>query len=205
MLALCCVLVLFMQRSVVERIASGVVVPVAAGGDVNHAAAAQAVAEQQVREAEAARRQAILDNDTAALERLIAGSFVGTLDDGRTTTKADELGVNRPTDRKVESWVSTDVVVRVYGDTAVVTGRAAVKDRLRDEGVRDFAFRFTHIWSRINGQWQLVGRHISGRSVPRSRAAAAGQMPPPDLRQRMDQMRFALCPSEHTIRKTRVT
>lgn len=127
-------------------------------------------AEQEVKQAEDARRAAILRNDTAALDHMIAASFLGTLDDGRLVKRADELAVNRPSDRKVESWDATDVVIRVYGDTALVTGRAAVKDRLRAEGTRAFTFSFTHVWAMLDGRWQLVARHISGRSVLRSRA-----------------------------------
>src|SRR5438552_66152 len=82
--------------------------------------------EQEVRRAENARRDAILRNDTSALDRLIANSFLSTLDDGRVVKKADELAASRPSDRKVESWNETDVVVRLYGDTAVVTGSAEV-------------------------------------------------------------------------------
>ena len=129
-------------------------------------------AEQEVNHAEDARREAILRNDTAALDNMIAASFLGILDDGRVVNRADELAVNRPSDRKVESWDATDVVIRIYGDTALVTGRAAVKDRLRAEGTRAFTFSFTHVWAKLGGRWQLVARHISGRSVPRSRSRA---------------------------------
>lgn len=123
---------------------------------------------QEVKRAEAARIDAILRNDSAALERLLADSLVTTLDAGDVKTKADELAVNRASDRKLESWEASDVTVRLYGDTAVVTGRAAVKDSLRGEGERSFTFRFTHVWAKIGGRWQLVGRHISGRTPPRS-------------------------------------
>jgi ketosteroid isomerase-like protein len=125
--------------------------------------------EREVRQAEDARRNAILHNDAAALDRLIADSFLSTLDDGRLITKAGEVAANRTSDRKVESWNETDIKIRLYGNTAIVTGLATVKDRFRDEGPREFAFRFTHVWAKLDNRWQLVGRHISGRSVPRSR------------------------------------
>jgi ketosteroid isomerase-like protein len=126
-------------------------------------------AEEEVRQAENARREAILQNDTAALDRLMANSYMATLDAGDVKTKADEIALDREGSRKIESWEASDVVIRLYGNTAVVTGRAAVKDSLRDEGMRDFTFRFTHVWIKLDGRWQLVARHISGRSVPRSR------------------------------------
>lgn len=127
--------------------------------------------EQEVRALEEQRRQALLRSDSAALDRLIADSYLATLGDGQVVRKAEALAVNRAGARQVESWEETDLVIRVYGDTAVVTGLAAVKDQLtagttasqilrNETGARDFTFRFTHIWAKLNGRWQLVGRHI---------------------------------------------
>jgi len=126
-------------------------------------------AEEEVRRAESVRRHAILNNDTAALDRLLADSLLTTLDSGEVKTKADEVAINRAGSRKIESWEASDVSIRMYGDTAVVTGRAAVRDSLQGEGAREFTFRFTHVWVKLDGRLQLVARHISGRSVPRSR------------------------------------
>jgi len=47
------------------------------------------------------------------------------------------------------------MVVRLYGDTAVVTARADVKGRQLGE---DFSgpYRYTRVWVRRNGRWQTV-------------------------------------------------
>lgn len=131
-------------------------------------------AKAEVRRAEAARIDAILRNDAAALERLLADALVTTLDAGDVKSKAEELDANRAGARNVESWEASDVAIRVYGDAAVVTGRTAVEDSFRGEGRRRFTFRFTHVWARLGGRWQLVARHISGRNPPRSQAGARG-------------------------------
>src|SRR5438552_9136297 len=65
-------------------------------------------AEQEVRQMENARREAILHNAVAALDRLIADSYLETLGDGRLVKKADVLAVNRSSDRQVESYGETD-------------------------------------------------------------------------------------------------
>lgn len=138
-------------------------------------------AEQEVRQVENARREALLRNDIAALDRLIADTYLATLGDGQVVGKAEALAVNRAGQRQVESWEETNVVIRLYGATAVVTGLAAVKDRLtagtrasqilrNETGARDFTFRFTHIWARLDGRWQLVGRHLGRGSDRRGRA-----------------------------------
>lgn len=123
--------------------------------------------EQEVLAAEEVRRQAILGNDIGVLEGLIADNFVVTLDTGEVKTRADELAVNRAGARRVEAWDSSDVVVRVYGHTAVVVGRAAVRDSLQGRG-RAFRFSYTHVWARLDGRWRLIARHVSNRSTPQS-------------------------------------
>jgi ketosteroid isomerase-like protein len=49
----------------------------------------------------------------------------------------------------------TDMKVRVYGNTAIVTARAEVKGNDLGE---DFSgpYRFTRVWVRRNGRWQAV-------------------------------------------------
>ena len=49
----------------------------------------------------------------------------------------------------------SDMVVRVYGETAVVTARADVKGHQLGE---DFSgpYRYTRIWVRRSGHWQTV-------------------------------------------------
>jgi ketosteroid isomerase-like protein len=131
-------------------------------------------AEQQVRKVEEERRQAILGGDTKALGSLMAPEYtaVFSLTGGRVTTKADELAMDQPRARKVESWNPTDVSIRIYGDVGLVIGLAEVTDLLKGER-RHIRFRYTHVWVKRNGSWQLVHRHttrvatIEGPEPPR--------------------------------------
>jgi len=116
--------------------------------------------EQEILRYEEERRQAILHNDEAAMDRLLADEFIRTDYEGRTHDRADELSLYKKNRRQTESWQANDVKVRVYSDAAVVTERAAVKDIL-DGQSRDAEFRFTHVWAKRDGQWQLVARHGS--------------------------------------------
>ncbi len=49
----------------------------------------------------------------------------------------------------------SEMAVRVYGDTAVVTARAEVKGSNLGQ---DFSgpYRFTRVWIRQNGEWKAV-------------------------------------------------
>jgi ketosteroid isomerase-like protein len=116
----------------------------------------------EVLAAEAARRAAILANDTSALGALVSDSLVVTLADGTRRGRAAEVAQNQASDRGVEAWDASDVAVRVYGDAAVVTGAARLRDTLRGQR-RQFEFHYTHVWVRQDGRWRLAARHMSGR------------------------------------------
>ena len=119
-------------------------------------------AEQQVRKAEEERRQAVVRNDIKALDLLIAPDYTAVMNlfGGKITTKADELSLDQPEGRKVESWNPTEVSIRIYDNVGLVIGLAEVTDILKGER-RHIRFRYTHLWVKRNGSWQLVHRHTT--------------------------------------------
>jgi ketosteroid isomerase-like protein len=119
-------------------------------------------AEQQIRKVEEERRQAILRNDIKALDLLMAPEYTAVfqVNGGRVTTKADELAVDQPDARKVESWNPTDVSIRIYDKVGLVIGLADIIDVLKGDR-RHIRVRYTHLWVKRNGNWQLVHRHTT--------------------------------------------
>src|SRR5207249_4819683 len=115
-------------------------------------------AEQEILQLEEQRCQAILHNDAEAMDRLRGEKFIVTDNQGRTHDRADELSLYKNRRRQTQSWEPSEVKVLVYGDVAVVSERAAVKDLL-DGTARDFDVRLTNVWIRHNGSWQVVARH----------------------------------------------
>ena len=71
------------------------------------------------------------------------------------TTKQDSLSARKSGQLRYEAIDVTDMVVRVYGDTAVVTARADVRGHQLGE---DFSgpYRYTRVWVRRSGHWQAV-------------------------------------------------
>jgi ketosteroid isomerase-like protein len=53
-----------------------------------------------------------------------------------------------------------DMEVRVYGDTAIATGRFFGKGRLRGK-LLDERQRFTSVLIKRNGRWQIITEHCS--------------------------------------------
>lgn len=118
--------------------------------------------EEEIRGLEEQRRQAVLHNDTKALDRLYATGMT-TVDIAgilRTNTDRQAVTLNVPETRTVKSWLADEISIRVYGDTAVVTQRAKITDVIRGES-RRFSTRLTHVWVRLDGRWQLVARHAT--------------------------------------------
>jgi ketosteroid isomerase-like protein len=100
-------------------------------------------------------KEASLHRDVEFSQRTLAEDYVAITPLGQITTKQDTLSARRSGQLRYESIDVTDMVVRVYGDTAVVTARADVKGHQLGE---DFSgpYRYTRVWVRRNGHWQTV-------------------------------------------------
>jgi ketosteroid isomerase-like protein len=91
--------------------------------------------------------------DAAFLENLFANEYLGTDQDGVTSTKAQELANVSATN--VTSFALTDMKVHVYGDTAVVTGVNTIKSTFKGRDMSG-AYRFTDVFVKRDGRWQVV-------------------------------------------------
>jgi ketosteroid isomerase-like protein len=111
--------------------------------------------EQELLKANQEYDTALLRGDAVALDRLYADEFVYTNPDGEIRYKAQQLAFTRSGDLKFESAQSSDVKVRVYGKTAVMTGRFNAKGTFKGKTI-DVRERYTAVWVKQNGRWQLV-------------------------------------------------
>ena len=59
-----------------------------------------------------------------------------------------------------QSITTAEVLVRVYGNTAVETGRSTMVGQDRGKAVPR-ENRFTRVWVMTDGRWQLVANHYS--------------------------------------------
>ena len=74
---------------------------------------------------------------------------------GQVVGKADTIAARKTAQLRYDSIEISDMVVRLYGNTAVVTARAAVKGKELGE-VFNGPYRFTRVWVRRNGHWMTV-------------------------------------------------
>ncbi len=110
---------------------------------------------RQIVNMERQSKEASLRRDSDFSLRTLAEDYVAITPLGQVTTKAETISARRSGQLRYEAMNITDMVVRVYGDTAVVTARADVKGHQLGE---DFSgpYRYTRVWVRRNGQWQVA-------------------------------------------------
>ena len=111
-------------------------------------------------------RQAQLTNNVSAVDRRLADYYLGISANGTLETKADELTRRRSGTLRITQLDLSDIKVRIYGDTAVVTSKAELVGK---NGDRDISgrFRYTRVYSNRDGQWKIVSfeaSRISGNS-----------------------------------------
>jgi ketosteroid isomerase-like protein len=115
---------------------------------------------QAIRQIDHERVQAQIGADAAALNRIYADDFIGIGPSGTVRTKAQVIADFTSGDLKFQSITTDDVRVRVYGNTAVETGRSTMIGQDRGKAVpRDN--RFTRVWIKQFGRWRLVSNHYS--------------------------------------------
>jgi ketosteroid isomerase-like protein len=100
-------------------------------------------------------REASLHRDADFSQRTLAEDYVAITPLGQVTTKQDTVSARKSGQLRYDTINVSDMVVRVYGDTAVVTARADVKGHQLGE---DFSgpYRYTRVWVRRTGHWQAV-------------------------------------------------
>ena len=130
--------------------------------------------EQELLKLEREWLDAYTKRDVAAMERIEADDFMITFPDSSVRTKADEIAnLKRPAPAGTPPiFMTADTKVRVYGDTAVLTGKVIQKGTYA-EGPRkgqDYSFehRYTDVYVKRNGRWQVVASHLTGIAQPPS-------------------------------------
>jgi len=110
---------------------------------------------QQVLAVDEARRLAMLHSDVSALESLLAEDLTIFWGDGTADDKASTLALLRAGRLRYAQLDYEDTRVRLYGETAVVTGQARVKEQ-SDNEKRSYLVRVTRVYVRQQDRWRLV-------------------------------------------------
>jgi ketosteroid isomerase-like protein len=96
--------------------------------------------------------------DVDALDRLMAPDYVQIDDKGRAVSKEQVLASFRSGERGWEAAHSDEHDVRIYGSTAVVTGRWRARGANAGQPF-DYAARYVSVWVEHDGEWRMVSDH----------------------------------------------
>jgi ketosteroid isomerase-like protein len=107
------------------------------------------IAEQAVNGRVSAFRDALRKGDQAALASIYADDFTVTTDNGDVHTKAQRLEWVKANTARLSTLDFQDLKTRVYGDTAVVTGRATSTAAAINS-------RIIQVWVKQGGTWRVV-------------------------------------------------
>ena len=120
--------------------------------------------EEVIRKLDNERIQAQIHADATALDRIYAADFIGVGPSGTVRTKPQVISDFTSGDLTFQSITTDDVQVRVYGNTAVETGRSTMNGQDKGQTVpRDT--RFTRVWVKQQGRWRLVANHYSSQTT----------------------------------------
>lgn len=101
-------------------------------------------------------RDAVLRGDAAAFDRLLADDFTHTSHTGRFRSKADWLKGVKPGRSPYTAYAVDEQSIRVFGDTAVVTGRISPRGtNSRGEPITG-QYRYVRVWVKRDAQWRAV-------------------------------------------------
>lgn len=101
------------------------------------------------------RMDATARKDIATLKTLIADDLIYTHSSARLDTKASLLGAMESGATVYTELTPSDVVAQDCGDTVILTGKARI-GVMSGGKPNAFTVRFTDVYARRNGHWQMV-------------------------------------------------
>jgi len=118
--------------------------------------------EKEIRQIEEKRRSAFMTKDTAALLKIWASDYVANRPAGLVSTREKVLELVLTDSLSFSSFkfeiekiiIKKNFVITMGNDTVEPSGKN------RDAG-KTLKRRFTHIWVKESGNWQLLARHAN--------------------------------------------
>ena len=138
-----------MNRKLLVLVVAGVFVVAMCG-----LAAAQSV-EDHIKKLETERAAAVVKGDMAVLDKHTSDDYTLINANGQVSTKAQMLEGFKSGANKLTQDDVSDMKVRVYGDTAVVTGKVTVKGMMGGKDATGSAL-YTRVYVKKGGEWVSV-------------------------------------------------
>lgn len=104
--------------------------------------------------------RAIISKDRAAIEANMAEDFRQIDGRGDVETKAGFVDGLMAPDLVIDPYAVEDFDVRVYGDTALLSGRTRMTGRYQGQAFKSH-YRYIDIYVKRDGTWKIVSVQIS--------------------------------------------
>lgn len=125
------------------------------------AAEAPVTDERQILALEQAWVRALETEDRAALERIVASDFTFIEPDGSFLTRDAYLTDRANNPAETHSFEASEMVVRILGATALVTGLSTIEESLAGKRYK-YKLRWKEMWVKRSGSWQV----LAGQATP---------------------------------------
>ena len=122
--------------------------------------AAEATSEQELRKLEKNWDAAIVARDIPTIESILTEDFQFIDSAGNVHSKGDILEGIKSSKATTEPFETEDVRVRIYGTTAVLTGRFTQKV-VYEGKTYSGQFRYTDVYVKQGESWRAVSAHAS--------------------------------------------
>ena len=99
--------------------------------------------------------QAGMKNDVAAVDKIVADDWVGIDSDGNAMTKAEAIAEMKSGSMTIQSYEFGPMKVRVFANTAVVTGSDTEKSTYKGKDSSG-KYVWTDVYVMRDGRWQAV-------------------------------------------------
>ena len=125
------------------------------GSAAKNRAAGNQTVQHQLKQLEKQRTEALMKGDAGFLDRTTADDYTMITSSGQLRTKGKMMGDLKSGEVTFQSADVDDLEVRIYGDTAVVTGRHTQKAQSAGNDISG-QYRFTRVYVKQKGQWKAV-------------------------------------------------
>ena len=112
-------------------------------------------AKREIEDMETQWRDAQLTGNVSEMEKLLSDDYFGISMTGQVNTKTQQLDRIRKRTLVITKIELSDVKVKLFGATAVVTSRADVAGTI-DGTAMDGSFRYTRVYQRVAGLWKIT-------------------------------------------------
>jgi ketosteroid isomerase-like protein len=121
--------------------------------------------EREVLQADEARVEALLANDFAALEQLLADDLTYVHSNGMLDTKESYIGGLRSGRSRYLTMDMSDVQVRSLGDTALINAKFNARVKVGDHEVNPQP-RVLIVYAKRDGRWQMAAWQSTAIATP---------------------------------------